>query len=95
MGVKDLPFSIIKKHVDRVFMVREEQIAQATKIGFEMLKMTIEPSAAVAIAFLLFNEDFKKVLGSGIRNAGIILERGNIDTESHVKMMLWLDLKQE
>jgi threonine dehydratase len=90
MGVQDLPFSILKSRVEGVFTVKEEEIAQAMRVGFEILKMTVEPSAAVALAVLLFNENFRQLLGTGIRNIGIILEGGNVDTDSYEKMMPWL-----
>ena len=61
------------------------------KVVFEVLKLAIEPSAAVAVAVLLYDEEFKKLLGEGISNVGIILEGGNVDLDSSKKLMPWLD----
>jgi threonine dehydratase len=91
INVQDLPFSIIQNNVEKVFTVSESKIAHAMKVVFEVLKLAIEPSAAVAVAVLLFDEEFKKLLGKGISNVGIILEGGNVDTDSSKKLMPWLD----
>lgn len=93
--VGELNFGIIKEHVERVFTVTEEQIALAMRIIIERLKVVIEPSAAVAVAVLLFNEDFRALAETdGIKNVGIVLEGGNIDTGSYEKMMPWIHLPQ-
>jgi threonine dehydratase len=91
IDVQDLPFSLIRNNVEKVFTVSESKIAQAMKIVFEVLKLAIEPSAAVAVAVLLFDEGFKKLLDEGIRKVGIILEGGNVDTDSSEKLMPWLN----
>lgn len=89
--VGDLPFRIIQNHVDRVFTVTEEQIARSMKIIIERLKVVVEPSSAVAVAVVLFHEEFRGIVKeAGIRNVGIVLEGGNIDTESYEKMMPWI-----
>lgn len=93
--VGDVPFSLIRNNVEKVFTVTEFQIAQAMKIVFEVLKLTIEPSAAVAVAVLLFHEGFKQLLSEGIGSVGIILEGGNVDTGSYEKLMPWLTCSKE
>jgi threonine dehydratase len=91
--VGDLTFRIIQNHVDRVFTVTEEQISHSMKIIIERLKVVIEPSSAVAVAVVLFHEEFQGIAKeTGIRNVGIVLEGGNIDTESYKKMMPWIQL---
>lgn len=91
--VGELNFGIIKEHVDNIFTVTEEQIAMAMRIIIERLKVVIEPSAAVPVAVVLFNEDFKSVAKKdGINIVGIVLEGGNIDTGSYEKMMPWIHL---
>ena len=93
--VGELNFGIIKEHVERVFTVTEEHIALAMRIIIERLKVVIEPSAAVAVAVLLFSEDFRALAErDGIKNVGIVLEGGNIDTGSYEKMMPWIHLRQ-
>ena len=92
--VGEVNFPIIQKRVAAIFTVTEQQIAMAMKIVIERLKVVIEPSAAVAVAVALFHEDFRKVAERyGIKNVGIVLEGGNIDTGSYEKMMPWIHLK--
>lgn len=92
--VGELNFGVIQRHVREIFTVTEEQIAIAMRIVIERLKVVIEPSAAVAVAVALFHEDFRKIAErDGIKNVGIVLEGGNIDTGSYEKMMPWIHLK--
>ena len=91
--VGDLNFGIIQKHVGQILTVSEEEIALAMKIVMERLKVVIEPSAAVAVAVVLFNPKFKEIVDKeGIKTVGIVLEGGNIDTGSYEKMMPWIHL---
>ena len=93
--VGELNFGIIREHVEQVFTATEEQIALAMRIVIERLKVVIEPSAAVAVAALLFNDDFKALAEKdGIKNVGIVLEGGNIDTGSYEKMMPWIHFSE-
>jgi threonine dehydratase len=92
--VGELNFGIIKRYVKAVFTVTEEQIALAMRIVIERLKVVIEPSAAVAVAVVLFHKEFRKSAEmEGIKNVGIVLEGGNIDTGSYEKMMPWIHLR--
>lgn len=86
--VGDYPFSIIsdKKYVEGVFAVSEEEIKKALKLAVEKLKVFIEPSSAVPLAVLLFNQEFRKVLeeGSGGKklNVGVVFSGGNTTVEA-------------
>jgi threonine dehydratase len=92
--VGELNFQIIKELVAGVFTVSEQEIAVAMKLVLERLKVVIEPSAAVAVAVVIFNADFKRTIqDQNIQNIGIILEGGNVDTGSYEKMMPWLHLQ--
>src|ERR1700757_3541868 len=46
-------FAILRKHVDRILLVSEEEIIAAMRTVWERMKIIIEPSSAVAIAPLL------------------------------------------
>lgn len=71
---------IIRDMVDDILTVSEEEILRATKIIWERLKVTIEPSAGVGIAVALSDAfNFKFSCESGIRNIGIVLCGGNVD----------------
>jgi threonine dehydratase len=91
--VGQLNFGIIQNHVEKVFTVTEEQIASAMRIIIERLKVVIEPSSAVSVAVALFHREFWQIAEiEGIKNIGIVLEGGNIDTGSYEKMMPWIHL---
>jgi len=70
----DRNFPIIKKHVERIIRVEEEEIIEAMKLIWERMKIVIEPSSAVPFAALLKNKgDYKN------KKIGIILSGGNVD----------------
>ena len=70
----DRNFPIIKKYVDRIIRVEEEEIIEAMKLIWERMKIVIEPSSAVPFAALLKNkEDYKN------KKIGIIVSGGNVD----------------
>jgi len=70
----NITFSIIQRHVSRIFTAKEESIIQAMKLVWERMKLIIEPSAAVPLAVVLEHADFF----SGKR-IGIIFSGGNVD----------------
>ena len=72
----ELPFSIIKDHVDEIVTVSEESIVSAMRFIWERMNIIIEPSSAVPIAALLDG----KVNIAG-KKVGVILTGGNIDLD--------------
>lgn len=46
-------FAILRRHLDRVLLVTEEEIIAAMRLVWERMKIIIEPSSAVAVAPLL------------------------------------------
>jgi threonine dehydratase len=70
--------------------VNEEQIKAALRLAMERAKLFIEPSAAVPLAVMLYNEEFRKVVereaGPEGWNVGIILSGGNTTVEAIAKM---------
>jgi threonine dehydratase len=69
-------FAIIQQHVDEIVTVSEEAIVSAMRTIWEMMKIVIEPSAAVphaAIAERRIDIEGKRV--------GIILTGGNVDLD--------------
>ncbi len=75
----DITFKTIKKFVDDIVTVTEEQIILAMKFLWERMKIVVEPSGAVPLAGLLNltksrqKDEFKN------KQIGIILSGGNID----------------
>lgn len=70
----DRNFPIIKKHVEKIIRVEENEIIQAMKLIWERMKIIVEPSSAVAFAALLKNKSEYKN-----KNIGIIISGGNVD----------------
>lgn len=81
--VGPIPWSVIsdRSKVQAVYSVSEAQIVEAMRLIFERLKVVVEPSAAVAVAVVLFDEGFRgwvERMGDGGRvNVGIVLSGGN------------------
>lgn len=86
--VGDIPWSVItdKKKLVGIYSVSEEQIKAALRLAMERAKLFIEPSAAVPLAVMLYNEDFRKLVereaGPEGWNVGIILSGGNTTVEA-------------
>ena len=66
--------AIIQALVDRVLLVTEEEIREATYFVWERVKIVCEPSCAAAVAPLLFHRS--QVPGARI---GVIISGGNVD----------------
>ena len=72
-----------------VYSVSDEQIKAAMRLLFERLKVFVEPSAAVGLAVVLFDQDFRKecenkaaLAGSKEWRVGIVLSGGNTTVEA-------------
>ena len=77
-------FAILRRHLDRVLLVSEEEIIAAMRLVWERMKIIIEPSSAVAIAPLLrpgaVTELHLATRADGKPpRLGIILSGGNVD----------------
>jgi len=70
------PFADIRRHVEDIVTVTEEAIVRAMRQLWEVLKIVIEPSAAVPYAALLTQRD--RLAG---RHIGVVLSGGNLDLE--------------
>ncbi len=77
-------FAILRRHLDRVLLVSEEEIIAAMRLVWERMKIIIEPSSAVAIAPLLRPETIASLnlpaRGDGAPpKLGVIFSGGNVD----------------
>ncbi len=72
----ELTFAVIRRHVERVVLVGDEEIVAAMKLIWERMKMIVEPSSAVPFAAVLAG----KVEVRGLR-VGIIVSGGNVDLD--------------
>ncbi|KAI9845202.1 MAG: Bifunctional acetohydroxyacid reductoisomerase [Thelocarpon superellum] len=83
-----IPWSIISDpaKVRGVYAVSEEEIKDATKLVIERMKLLIEPSAAVGLAVIMYNDDFRRLVareaGPEGWNIGVILSGGNTTLEA-------------
>jgi threonine dehydratase len=73
----ELPFAEIRRYVDEIVTVSEESIVQSMRTIWEVMKIIVEPSAAVPYAALL--EDKLHIAGQRV---GIILSGGNLDLDT-------------
>jgi threonine dehydratase len=69
-----LTFSILRKRVDRISLVAEEEIVSTMLLLWERMKLVVEPSGAVAAAPALLRR-----IGAEGKRVGIILSGGNLD----------------
>jgi len=68
-----IPFELIKKHVDKVVTVSENEIAKAILVLLERAKQVVEPAGAVGVAALIAGK--LKLKGKTV----LILSGGNMD----------------
>ncbi len=74
LGEKTFP--IIKKHVDRIVVVDDEEIKVAMRMMWERLRAVVEPSGAVPFAAAMKENSPKQK-----RRIGIIVSGGNVDLD--------------
>jgi threonine dehydratase len=67
-------FAVIRRQVNRIVTLSEDEIREATIYLWQRTKLLAEPSAATALAPLLFHRD--KVPG---KRVGVILSGGNVE----------------
>lgn len=79
-----IPWSIIhdRKLVQAVYAVTEAQIAAALRLVLERMKVVVEPSSAVPLAVVLFNEEFRALVereaGPEGWDVGVVFSGGNV-----------------
>ena len=69
-------FPILLKHVEQIIRVTEDEIIAAMRFIWERMKITIEPSSAVAVAAV-----FKEPKLFKNKKIGIIISGGNVDVK--------------
>jgi threonine dehydratase len=67
-------FRIMRKNVDSVVTVQEEEILDAMQFLWERMKLVVEPSGAVSLAGV-----FSKRISVASQRVGVIVSGGNID----------------
>lgn len=66
--------------VSEIITVDDNEIIEATKLCYQVLKLVVEPSGAVPLAAVL-SEKFKH-LKLRDKNVGLVLSGGNVDLGS-------------
>ncbi|KAI0130311.1 tryptophan synthase beta subunit-like PLP-dependent enzyme [Xylariales sp. AK1849] len=78
-------FELLRKseYVNGVYTATEDQIRRAMRVALTELKVVVEPSAAVALAVVLYNRDFHQCLArdQSLKKIGIVLTGGNVSVD--------------
>jgi threonine dehydratase len=80
-------FAILRRHVERVLLVSEEEIISTARLVWERMKIIIEPSSAVAVAPLLkpgvvASLNLPPRADGAAPKLGVIFSGGNVDLSS-------------
>jgi threonine dehydratase len=81
-NLSERTFNIIKKNVDEIILVSEQEIFDAMRFIWERMKIVVEPSGACSLAGVLSRQiplDNKKI--------GVIISGGNIDLNDFFKLI--------
>lgn len=76
-SIGEKPFEVIRQHVRDIATVSDEEIIEAMKLIWHILKIIIEPSCAVPVAAIMNGK-----LPVAGRRLGIILSGGNVDLDA-------------
>ncbi|KAI9738181.1 MAG: hypothetical protein M1834_008679 [Cirrosporium novae-zelandiae] len=80
------PHAQHNRNVEDIFTVTEQQIKDAMRLLLERVKIVVEPSSAVPLAVILFNEEFRALVekegGEEGWDVGVILSGGNTSIEA-------------
>jgi threonine dehydratase len=91
--VGEIPWKVISNadNVQGVFSVTEDQIRAALEIVLQRMKIIIEPSSAVPLAVVLYNEDFRRLIETqcddNIFNLGLVISGGNVDVRKLAELV--------
>lgn len=76
----DLTFPVLRRLVESILLVTDDEIRAAVKFLLLHLKILAEPSGAVPVAAALFHK-----LPADVRSIGIVISGGNVDFEDLAK----------
>eukprot|EP00298_Acanthocystis_sp_HF-20_P009498 c18340_g1_i1.p1 GENE.c18340_g1_i1~~c18340_g1_i1.p1 ORF type:complete len:327 (+),score=165.88 c18340_g1_i1:41-1021(+) len=79
----ELTWPIASKNIESdVFTVSSEQMQNAVVFLLRTMKVLVEPSSAIGVAALLDVEQRERILGSSIKNIGVVVTGGNVDMDT-------------
>ncbi|CAN1300828.1 Serine racemase [Linum perenne] len=85
----DLTWPILRDLVDDVIVVDDNEIIDAMKLCYEILKVAVEPSGAIGLAAVLSSNFHEHPAWKDCNHIGIILSGGNVDLG-----VLWESLRR-
>jgi threonine dehydratase len=77
----ELTFEVLRRRVDAIVTVTDEQLVDAMRFAFERLKLVIEPSGAAGIAALLAG-----ALEPAAR-VGVVVSGGNVGADRFAELL--------
>lgn len=90
LGVHPWDILYRRKLVHGMYSVTEDEIKAAMRLILDRMKLVVEPSAAVPLAAILFDEDFRSLVeleaGEKGWDVGVVLSGGNIATDGLAKL---------
>ncbi|MEM1190038.1 MAG: threonine/serine dehydratase [Pseudomonadota bacterium] len=78
----ELTFAINKSRLAGGLVVTEDEVREAMRYAFRVLKLVVEPGGAVALAALLHGK-----LDAGYERVGVVLSGGNVDPQLYAGIM--------
>ena len=77
-----LTFEVVRKLVDEVVAVSDQEMVEAMRFVFERMKLVVEPSGVVGVAALLFGR-----VDTGGRRVGAIISGGNVGADRFAELL--------
>eukprot|EP00258_Populus_trichocarpa_P043172 XP_024459191.1 serine racemase isoform X2 [Populus trichocarpa] len=74
-----LTWPVVRDLVDAVITVEDQEIIEATKLCYEVLKVVVEPSGAIGLAAVLSDSFLNNPAWKDSNHVGIVLSGGNLD----------------
>jgi threonine dehydratase len=82
-NLSDRTFDILRRHLEEIITVSDDEIGSALRLIYERLKIVVEPSSAVPLAALI--RERHRFAG---KRVGIILSGGNVDLD-RIDLSIW------
>ncbi|EPS59415.1 hypothetical protein M569_15394, partial [Genlisea aurea] len=77
-----LTWPVVRDLVDGIVVVDDEEIIQAMRLCYQVLKVAVEPSGAIGLAALLSRSFKDNPNWNDSKNVAIILSGGNVDLDA-------------
>ena len=72
-------FPLIRRHVDRMMSVSDDELVAMMRFVFERMKMVVEPSGVLGLAGVV--RDAREGKLGGAQTVGVLVSGGNVDLE--------------